>query len=78
VINFYEVENFKATPYDMSIIGSMNSSQTMFNKKIRVAFVTSDPYILEQIKEYQKYMVKTDWEIRTFSNLDEAKNWAEN
>lgn len=77
VIDFSDVEDFKATSYDMGIIGSMNNSQTLFNKKIKVAFITSDNYIKEQIKEYNKYMIKTDWEIQTFNNLKEAKKWVE-
>ncbi|MDK2977315.1 MAG: hypothetical protein PWP52_10 [Bacteroidales bacterium] len=74
VIDFSDVEDFKATSYDMGILGSMNSSQSLFNKKIKVAFITSDDYIKEQIKEYNKYMINTDWEIHTFNNLKEAKN----
>ena len=77
VVDFSDVENFKATSYDMGIIGSMNNSQTLFNKKIKVAFITSDNYIKEQIKEYNKYMIKTDWEIQIFNNLQEAKKWVE-
>ena len=77
VIDFSDVEDFKATSYDMGIIGSMNNSQTLFNKKIKVAFITSDNYIKEQIKEYNKYMIKTDWEIQIFNNLQEAKKWVE-
>jgi hypothetical protein len=77
VIDFSDVEDFKATSYDMGIIGSMNNSQTLFNKKMKVAFITSDIYIKEQIKEYNKYMIKTDWEIQIFKNLQEAKKWVE-
>ena len=77
VIDFSDVEDFKATSYDMGIIGSMNNSQTLFNKKIKVAFITSDNYIKEQIKEYNKYMIKTEWEIQFFNKLQEAKKWVE-
>ena len=77
VIDFSDVEDFKVTSYDMGIIGSMNNSQTLFNKKMKVAFITSDIYIKEQIKEYNKYMIKTDWEIQIFKNLQEAKKWVE-
>lgn len=77
VVDFSDVEDFKVTSYDMGIIGSMNNSQTLFNKKMKVAFITSDIYIKEQIKEYNKYMIKTDWEIQIFKNLQEAKKWVE-
>ncbi|MEA2107708.1 MAG: hypothetical protein U9P82_13515 [Bacteroidota bacterium] len=77
VIDFSDVKDFKVTSYDMGIIGSMNNSQTLFNKKMKVAFITSDIYIKEQIKEYNKYMIKTDWEIQIFKNLQEAKKWVE-
>jgi len=77
IFDFSDVEDFKATTYDMSIIGTMNNAQTIFNKKIKVAFITSDHYILEQINEYKSYMHKTDWEIQTFTNLKEAKKWAD-
>ncbi|MGC9375219.1 MAG: hypothetical protein ACP5DQ_09285 [Bacteroidales bacterium] len=75
IFDFSEVEDFKVTPYDMSLIGTMNSAQTIFNKKIKVAFITSDPYTLEQINEYKSYMHKTDWELQSFTNLKEAKKW---
>ncbi|HKL08528.1 MAG TPA: hypothetical protein VJ896_07125 [Bacteroidales bacterium] len=78
VFDFSKVKDFKVTTYDMSIIGSMNSSQSVFNKKINIAFVTSNNYIKEQIEEYKLYMKKTDWEIQIFSNLKEAKKWARN
>jgi|SRR6056297_2500788 len=77
IFDFSDVEDFKATTYDMSIIGTMNNAQTIFNKKIKVAFITSDHYILEQINEYKSYMHKTDWEIQTFTNLKEAKKWVD-
>ena len=77
IFDFSDVEDFKATTYDMSIIGTMNNAQTIFNKKIKVAFITSDHYILEQINEYKSYMHKTDWEIRSFTNLKEAKKWVD-
>ena len=78
VFDFSKVKDFKVTTYDMSIIGSMNSSQSVFNKKVKIAFVTSNNYIKEQIEEYKLYMKKTDWEIQIFSNLKEAKKWARN
>ncbi|MFO7842401.1 MAG: hypothetical protein R6V16_01210 [Bacteroidales bacterium] len=78
VFDFSKVKDFKVTTYDMSIIGSMNSSQSVFNKKVKIAFVTSNNYIKEQIEEYKLYMKNTDWEIQIFSNLKEAKKWAQN
>lgn len=77
IFDFSEVEDFKVTPYDMGLIGTMNSAQTIFNQKIKIAFITSDPHTLEQINEYKSHMHKTDWELQTFTNLKEAKNWAE-
>lgn len=78
VFDFSKVKDFKVTTYDMSIIGSMNSSQSVFNKKVKIAFVTSNNYIKEQIEEYKLYMKNTDWKIQIFSNLKEAKKWAQN
>lgn len=75
IFDFSEIDDFQITAYDMAIIGSMDKSQAEFNKKMKVAVISNDDYIKELTREYNAFMIGTDWVSKVFNNIETAKKW---
>ncbi|MFC2151364.1 hypothetical protein ACFLSE_02460 [Bacteroidota bacterium] len=76
IFDLLEIEDFKVTPYDISIIGSIDKSQTEFKKDMKVAIVTQDDYVKDIIKEYEEIMIGSNWITKIFDNYESALKWA--
>lgn len=75
IFDFSEIDDFQITAYDMAIIGSMDKSQSEFNKKMKVAVITTDNYVKELTREYNIFMIGTDWSSQIFNDIETAKKW---
>ncbi len=70
-----DVEEFDLSAIDLQMIGALDKSSSVWNKKMKVALVAKDPEFIQLIEEYKKVMEDTGWKIIVFDTLDEAKNW---
>jgi len=75
VFDFLHIDKFSITSYDISIIGTMDKSQSEFKKDMRVAIITEDDYVAEITREYDQFMAGTKWATKTFAKLEEARSW---
>ncbi|MFO7828733.1 MAG: hypothetical protein R6V23_08950 [Bacteroidales bacterium] len=75
IFDFSEIDDFQITAYDMAIIGSMDKSQAEFNKKMKVAVITTDNYVKELTTEYNTFMKGTGWSSQIFNDIETAKKW---
>jgi len=75
IFDFKNIEDFKITSFDISIIGVMDKSQTEFKKEMRVAIVTTDDYVREITREYKELMEESSWITKVFDDIENAKLW---
>ncbi|MDX1283901.1 MAG: hypothetical protein R3182_02770 [Draconibacterium sp.] len=52
-----------------------DKSASQWNKKLKLANVTTDPDLIQEIHDYDSEMEESGWETKLFSTLEEAKKW---
>lgn len=75
IFDFSDIEDFKVTSYDISIIGILDKSQVEFTKDMKVAFVTQDDYVKDIVSEFDQILASSKWVSKTFPTLEDAKKW---
>lgn len=75
IFDFLNIDNFKITSYDISIIGVMDKSQTDFKKEMKVAIITDDDDVKRITSEYDQIMSGSNWITKIFSTLEDARTW---
>ncbi|PLX15825.1 MAG: hypothetical protein C0597_08400 [Marinilabiliales bacterium] len=75
IFDFLDIDDFKITSYDISIIGVMDKSQSDFNKNMKIAIVTQSDYVKEITTEYDEIMAKSNWVTNVFPDYESAKRW---
>jgi hypothetical protein len=75
IFDHTDVEEFNVSTSDLQMIGALDKSSSIWNRKMKVALVTRDKKIMDHIEEYKKVMKDTGWKIRAFDTLEEAKFW---
>ena len=75
IADFSKIEKFELTEDEVQIIAMLDKSSSRWNNKIKLAVVTLDLYLLERIKPYIEALQDTEWSIKIFENIFEAKKW---
>ena len=75
IADFSKIEKFELTEDEVQIIAMLDKSSSRWNNKIKLAVVTLDLNLLERIKPYIETMQDTEWSIKIFENIFEAKRW---
>ena len=75
IADFSKIEKFELTEEEVQIIAMLDKSSSRWNNKIKLAVVTLDLNLLERIKPYIETMQDTEWSIKIFENIFEAKKW---
>ena len=75
IADFSKLEKFELTEEEVQIIAALDKSSSRWNNEIKLAVVTSDSYLIERIKPYIESMQDTNWSIKIFKNIFEAKKW---
>jgi len=77
IFDFLQIDDFNITSYDMTIIGTMDKSQSEFKSEMKVAVLTQDRYVRDLTNEYNQLMAGSHWITQIFPDLESAKNWVE-
>ena len=75
IVDFSKTEKLELTEEETQIIAELDKGSSRWNNKIKLAVVTSDSYLIERIKPYIESMQDTEWSIKIFENIFEAKKW---
>jgi hypothetical protein len=75
IFDFLDIDDFKITPYDITIIGTMNKSQSEFKENMKIAIITNDDYIQNIIQEYEGLMKGSKWLTKNFPDVESANKW---
>jgi len=76
--NFLKVSNFIITETQLKMLSAFDKSSSLWNKKMKLAFIVHDEHIIEVVNAFSDLMKDSSfWEIKTFSMHDEALEWCE-
>lgn len=75
IFDFLNIEDFKITSFDISIIGVMDKSQTEFKNEMKIAILTQDDNVKVITGEYDQLMSGSNWVTKIFADLESAKKW---
>jgi len=63
------------TDEEMEIIGVLDKSASIWNKKMLVPIVTTDTEFIKSIEIYKKEIEGIGWVCELFSDVASARNW---
>ena len=75
IFDFLDIDDFKVTSFDISIIATIDKSQTEFKKEMKIAILTRDETVKEITKEYDQQMIGSGWITKRFEDVNAAREW---
>ena len=75
IFDFLQIDDFKITSHDITIIATMDKSQTESKEVMKIAILTVNNYVKEITSEYDQFMIGSDWETKIFETAEAAKEW---
>ena len=75
ISDFTQAEFSNAEPIDVRKIAALDASAARWNNEIKIVLINVDERIQKFIEMYEDLMKSTKWVIRTFSNIDQAREW---
>ena len=75
IFDFLQIDEFNISSYDITIIGTMDKSQSDFKKDMKIAIITQDDYVRGVFTEYDQLLIGTNWITKIFSSVDNARLW---
>ena len=72
-----EADTSLFTPKEVKVIGHLDMKSSIWNKKLKIAHIVTDPEFIALIDIYEKQMEGSGWKFKTFNNLEDARLWAE-
>jgi hypothetical protein len=75
VWDFRNVERFDVSQPEARVIGVLDRSSSVWNNHMKLAMITEDPVIIGVIREYEKELEGTRWEVRILKTMDEVEKW---
>ena len=73
--DFTKVDKYNLTLAETSVIGKLDKSTSVWNDEVKVALVSTDVEFRELIPEYMKIIEDTNWSVKVFMNVPDAKKW---
>lgn len=75
IFDFLNIDDFKVTSHDITIVAMIDMSQTESKEKMKIAILTTNNYVKEITLEYDQNMAGSNWETKIFENVEAAKEW---
>ena len=75
IADFTEVTNVSMQEDDVKLMSVFDRSATYWNKRIRVAFIGKEDYLINLFMVYIQMMRNTEWECNVFENFGDAEKW---
>ncbi len=73
--DFQQVKTFKVNPVEARVIGVVDKNSAVWNNDIKLAVVATDEHVLNMTLEYREELKDTNWQVRIFESMDEARVW---
>ena len=75
IFDYTGVENVDLTESDIEIIGILDKNSAIWNNRVKIAVVTTNPKITTLAGTYSKMLMGTKWQVLVFNNFEEAQEW---
>lgn len=75
IFDFLRIDDFKITSHDITLIATMDKSQTESKEEMKIAILTGNNYVKEITSEYDQFMIGSDWKTKIFETAEAAKDW---
>ncbi len=75
IANFLDADVSAFNDKEISVIARLESSASIWNKKLKVAHVTKDPEFIRLIKVYENQLEKSGWQFMIFDTVEKARKW---
>jgi hypothetical protein len=73
--DFREVTKFHVSEKETTVIANLERHSARWNSRMKVAHITSDPYMISLIRQYEESMTDTAWDFGLFETMEEAEAW---
>ncbi|QGY43330.1 hypothetical protein GM418_06550 [Maribellus comscasis] len=77
IFDYSKVEKMAMNEIDSEVIGTLDKTASMWNRKLKVAVVSNNDFIDKLTQTYKKTISDTAWEVRSFPSIDDALQWCE-
>ncbi|MCG6187860.1 hypothetical protein [Maribellus maritimus] len=77
IFDYSKVEKMAMNEIDTEVIGTLDKTASMWNRKLKVAVVSTNGFIDNLTQTYKKTISDTAWEVRSFSSIKDALQWCE-
>ena len=75
-VDFFDVDNFKMDKDQLALIAYQHLAAERANPYLKNAiFIKSGHKVAQMAHEFAAFFNKSSWEIKVFTDLDEANNW---
>ena len=75
IFDFLQIDDFKVTSHDITLIAMMDKSQIESKEEMKIAILTVNNYVKEITSEYDQFMIGSAWETKIFETAEAAKEW---
>ena len=75
IFDFLHIDEFEITSLDITIVATMDKSQTETTEEMKIAILTQNDYVKKIVSEYDQFMEGSSWETQIFETIETAKAW---
>ena len=75
VYDLLTIDGLDVTDHNLQVTSAINYSASQWNKKLKMAFIAKEEYVVNAIERFIELMHNSNWEIRIFRSLDVVIEW---
>ena len=76
IVDYLKVTNLNLSEKDIKIISNFDKNPYIWNSNLRLSIICNKTEIKDKVFSYiEKIKAFTPWEVKTFANLEESKEW---
>lgn len=77
LVDLTGVDRFDVTEEDMLVMAASDRAASRSNANVRIAVAANDPSIRAMSERYSEAAVRSPWQQRVFTSVEDARNWLE-
>jgi hypothetical protein len=77
IFDYSRVEKMALSEADTEIIGTLDKTASVWNRHVKIAIISGSDFVGKLTQTYKKALSNTSWEVRIFTNINDALRWCE-
>jgi len=73
--DFRHANAAKLSKVDISVLAALDITSSIWNKEMMIAFIATEPNIIDLFTSYIRVMEESSWSIKLFDCEKDAQNW---